>query len=318
MTETFRSNVLELEEWNLRSLRRIEARYDTLWLSNTAGNPVDESLLAEQLSQVSGKERIKALVIQATSKVKNLRFFQGLPRLEAVQAFGLELQTLDGLEWFQSGIFLGINTGRNKKRTIEKIAEAPIERLTLHWARPEDLEAIARSRTIRNLDLTNCPRLPLDRWQGVPIEAMGLWNGTVDSLADTRQLGLQKLTLNGCRQFERFEGDNGAITWAVIQDCNRLDWHSIKSLRNLVSLNVAGNKSDLPLSAFTEMGELQNLSLRQCKIQLDTMDLKSSSPKLAKLLIAGLNKDLAKELSRLNPEVLVSNGTGSFRNGTPV
>jgi hypothetical protein len=317
MAQDFGSNILALEEWNVRAIRRIESRYDTLSLSNKTGTEIEESALADLLAQVAGRERIKSLRIRASSKVKNLLFLKALPSLETILVNGLQLQSLDGLEWFH-GRFIEIDTDRNRKRTIDKIAETPITRLSLHWAHPGDLEAIGRSTTIRELDLSNCPKLALDRWQNVPLEALCLWSGAIDQLADSAQIGVQQLTLFGCRHFERFEGDNSTITWGVIQNCNRLDWQTIRTLRRLASLNVTGSKIDLPLSAFAGLGELRNLSLRECKVQLDVLDLKSTATQLEKLYMTGLKNEQVVELSRANSGVLVSNGRWSYKDGAPV
>jgi hypothetical protein len=75
----------------------------------------------------------------------------------------------------------------------------------------------------------------------VPIETLSLFGGTLGELADTRHVGrLRKLTLYNCRRLERFSGDNGNVTWMVIQRCAKLDLRTIATFRSLEFLAVPG------------------------------------------------------------------------------
>lgn len=232
---------LEIEESQAPSLSRIPSGADTLELINRTGTEVEESVLGTELARVPGIERIRSLTLTPSSRVKNLRFLESLPWLENLQLNGLRLQTLEGIEGFRNGRFINLDTGRNRSRDIAKIAEARISRLMLEWARPEDLEAIGGSTTITELSLSNCPPLALDRWQRVPIETLGLFGGTIEELADTRHIAsLRKLTLYNCGKLERFSGDNGNVTWMVIQRCKKLDLRTISTFRGLEFLAVPG------------------------------------------------------------------------------
>lgn len=307
---------LELDESNIRSLRGIEPGYDSLVLRNRSKSEVDEGELGNALARIAGIEKIKSLVVEASSMVKNLIFLEALPRLETLQLNGLQLLTLDGLEWFRRGRFIKIDTGKNRKRDITKVAETSITKLSLHSTKTEDLEVIGRSSTIQELMLSNCPSLSLERWRSVPMVTMSLFDGAIDELTDTAHVAsLRKLTFFGCRRLAKFAGDNGNITWMVVQRCNVLDFRTITTFQNLEHLAVVSIKPQLPLSAFAGLERLQSLSLQQCKVQIDTMDLKSTATALEKLIIAGLKKDVAAELSKANNGVQVSDGVWSYRNG---
>jgi hypothetical protein len=311
---------LEWEEWNLGSLRRIKAGCDTLKLCNEAGKEIDEPSLADSLARIQGLERIKTLHVQPSSRLESLLFLKALPGLEALHLYGLRLRSLDGLEWFQSGRFIWLDTGKNRKRDIGKLAEVPINKLTLQWANPGDMEAIGRSSTLQQLELMGCPGLSLHQWRGVPLESLRLFHGTFAELGDTRHLAsLRNMTLFQCRKLERFVGDNGNVTWMVVQQCNQLDWRTIATVRNLEHLTIlSGNKQEVPLSAFLGLRQLQNLSLLQGKLQPDVPDLKRSLSKLEELSIGGLKKPQAVELSLANPGVRVTNGVWSYTDGSPV
>jgi hypothetical protein len=317
MNESRWRSEFELEEWEARTLSHIEAKYDTLALRNRSGKDVDELSLANDLARIEGIEGIKSLIVQPSSMVKNLIFMQKMPALETLQLYGLRLRSLDGLESCRHGRFIKIDTGRNQSRKIDKIAETQITGLSLHWGNPADLETIGRSLTIRELTLSNCPRLSLDRWRNVPIETMSLVGGVLDELAHTAHIGtLSKLILVDCRKLERFEGNNGNVTWMVIQTCNRLDLRTIATFWSIEFVTIVGIKNKLSLSAFARLGQLRILALQECNVQVDVLDLKSSATNLEKLLITGLRKAQANVLSRANHDVLVSNGVWSYKNGS--
>lgn len=239
MNEIQGQEELAIEESQAASLSRIPSGIDTVELVNRTGTEVEEDVLGTELARVSGVERIRSLTVTPSSRVKNLRFLESLPWLQNLQVNGLRLQTLEGLEKLGNGRLLNLDTGRNRRRDAAKIAEARISRLMLEWARPEDLDAIAGSTTITELSLSSCPPLALDRWQGVPIETLSLFGGTITELAGTRHVAsLRKLTLYNCSHLERFSGDNGNVTWMVIQRCKNLDLRTISTFRNLEFLAV--------------------------------------------------------------------------------
>jgi hypothetical protein len=318
MSASILENKLRLEEWDVGSIHRIEATHDTLSLCNLSGKDIDERELADDLARIAGIEAVKSVVVEPSSRVTSLLFLKAFPAAERLRLNGLRLRSLDGLERFGSGRFLEIDTGRNTRRDIGDLAATPITRLVLRWANPGDLEAIERSATLRELLLSSCPELPLRRWRAVPLETMSLFGGVVSELTDTGQIpSLRKVTLDDCRKLERFAGDNGHVTWMVVQHCNRIDWPTIAAFVALEHLWVVGVKNELPLSAFVRLERLRSLSLQRCKVQIDVMDLKSSARSLEKLLITGLKKAEVAELSKANRGLLVSNGTVSYRDGAP-
>jgi len=307
---------LEVDESNIRSLRGIEPGYDTLLLRNRSRSEVDERELSNALAGIAGIERVKSLVVEPSSMVKNLIFLEALTGLETLQLNGLRLLTLEGLECFHRGRFISIDTGKNRKRDITKVAETRITKLSLHWAKPEDLEVIGRSSTIRELMLSHCPNLSLAGWRTVPMDTISLFDGAIDELADTADLAsLRKLTFFACRRLARFSGDNSNVTWMVVQRCNVLDYRTLTTFQELENLAVVSIKPQLSLSVFAGLARLKSLSLQHCKVEIDTMDLKSLATTLEKLMVTGLKRDVALELSKANSGVQVSDGVWSYRNG---
>jgi len=312
-------NQLDLEEWKAEALEAVAPEHDTLVLSNRAAKPVDEVELAAALGGVKGIERVKILVVQPSSRVQDLRFVAALPSLEVLQLQAGGLRSLDGIESFRRGRYLSIETGKNRKRDISRLCEAPIAKLSVQFAKAADLQAIARSTTVRHLEMTSSPPLDLREWRAVPLEILALWGGTIDRLGDTEHVAtLRNVTLYGCRKLRRFDGRNGNVTWMVIQVCNLLEWPTLASFRNLQHLAITKIKPRIALSSFAGLPALRSLSLAHCTVAVDDPHLKRSAPKLEELRVSPLEERLALELSRSNPAVVVSNGVSAYRDGIAV
>jgi len=312
-------NELDLEEWQAEALEAVGPERDTLVLSNRAAKPVDEAKLAAVLGRVEGIDRVKKLVVRPSSRVEDVRFVAALPSLEELHLQGGGLLSLDGIESFRRGRYLSIETGKNRKRDISRLCEAPIAKLSLQFAKAADLQASARSTTMRHLEVTSTPTLDLREWRAVPLELLALWGGTIDRLEDTEHVPtLRRVTLYGCRKLRRFDGHNGNVTWMVIQQCDLLEWRTLGSFCNLQYLAITKTKPRIALSSFAGLPALRSLSLAQCTVEVDDPHLKRSAPKLEELRVSRLEERLALEISRSNPALVVSNGVRAYRDGIAV
>jgi hypothetical protein len=306
----------ELEIDEARIAAAAGGPFETVILANRDGIEVDEARLREELGRLAGAEEIASLVVQPSSRVTDVRFLDAFPALETLELYGLRLRTLDGLDAFAHGRYLKVDTGRNAGRDISRLAEAPITRLWLNWARAGDLPAVAASTTLRELTIANCPPLALERWASVPLESMTLAAGEVEELADTAGVpALRRLILDHCRAFTRFAGDNGGLQWMVIQHCDRLDLETVRTCANLEFLTVVGIERPVRLSSFAPLPRLRRLSLLDGTAVVDATAL---APDLEELTISGLTADAAAGLSSANPGVVVSDGRVSYVNGDQV
>lgn len=307
---------LEIEESRLDTLREVKTEIKTLVFKNAIGLDVDGSQMAEHLASIPGIEAITSVVVASSSRLRDLAIVRGLPRLLNIQVNGAHIQSLDGLAWFRNGRYLNIDTGKNRRRTIAGIGDAPITKLSLQYAKAQDFEAIAESSTLSHLELGASPQPPFERWEHVPVSALVFSNGSFQEITDTAILAtLKKLVLTRCRRLEELTGDNSNVTWLVIQGCRRLRLHTVATFPNLESLFIVGDQSKVALSHLGQMARLATLSFENCKVTIDIPELGASMPRLASLHIAGLGEDQALHLSRANPEISVSNGTHVYRNG---
>lgn len=308
---------IDIEESRLRSVTRIAAGIDTISLGNSTQREVDGGDMAEWFSQVAGIEHVESLVLAPTSRLADLRVVKGFPNLRNLQVNSLQIATFDGLKWFRNGRYLNIDTGRNRRRCIAKITEAPIVKMSLQYAREDDLAAIAGCSTLRHLELGGPPRLAFEDWHAVPLEILGLSRSGIRVLADTAQLStLKKMTLIGCQRLESVTGDNRVVTWLAVRNCSRLDLQTLTTFTNLESLIVVGGPPrPVALSAFAGLKRLRFLSIENRPVEIDVTNLQNLMPLIETLHITSLKADQARNLSRLNEAVVISTARESFRKG---
>lgn len=294
---------ITLDETDIQSLKTIEDGFDTIILENNTGEDVDGTELAEYFSRVRGIERVTTLRISRDSSLKDLMVVIGFPNLNYIFVRGFNIKSLDGLEYLTRILYLEIDTGKYRSRSIANISRAPISRMELVYARKEDFDAIASSRTINILELAFCPHPPFNKWGKVPFEKLKISGGRFTEFGDTAYVEkLYDIFLIDCRKLERFVGDNSRITRMLIVSCSRLDVNTIKAFSNLELLTINNRPNyELPLSAFSGLKKLKELELLRCKVKLDIMDLKEVLPSLEKIYIGGLKKEQINELLRRNP-----------------
>ncbi|MBW7475893.1 hypothetical protein K0T92_14195 [Paenibacillus oenotherae] len=305
----FESKEINLEETNYRELIAIDEGVNAINLHNDSGVHIDGDSLAEHLAHVEGIEGIQSLSVKFSSKLLDVKVIRGLPGLTRLHVNGHRIQTLDGLESFRSGQHLDIVTGSNRKRRIANIAQAPINNLTLEYARVEDFMDIGLSTTIRKLQLSGSPSPDFQDWSSVPLESLFFSKGKFSELLDTGHVqSLEKLTLIGCRNLERFVGDHSGINKLLVDNCKRLDVRTVAAFRRLESLTLNGSSQRLSLTDFVVNEQLQSLNLLNCEVDVNIDDLKSFLPRLEKLHISKLKKEQILSLREQNPSVAINMG----------
>ncbi len=290
---------------------------DTLVLCNEAGKGVDEKKVIEQIKKIHGIEKITSLDIYPSSRLTNLKVIRAIPNLEIIRIFGAKIKSLDGLEWFRKGVYIVIDTARNKKRNIEKIADTKISSLKIRWANRNDTEAIGRCCNIEELELRSCQELSLQKLRNVPIKDLIIANAGFEEFCDAGYLQkLERLHLYNCRKLLRFKGDNGEVSWITVEACKQIDLKTLNTFKALNVIWIMNVKNGVNLSSFLHHKSLREVFCQDTQVSIDVKDLKSTSPKLERILIAGIKKDQLIELSRINSDVRFSSGrVGWYQNG---
>ncbi|MEX2414583.1 MAG: hypothetical protein WD424_00450, partial [Paenibacillaceae bacterium] len=275
--------------------------------SNSLGIEVDSIALADYMSTVEGISQIQSLSISYSSLLKDLKVVKAFPNLRYISVYGYQITSLDGLEWFQHGEYIDITTEKNRRRSITKISDAPIKRMSLHFARSEDLDDIAECLTLNYLEIFRSKDLEFSKWNRVPLESLGIKQGKFKELGNTAAIiSLKDISVLGCRSLERFTGNNNRITRLLIDNCKKLDLQTIQTFQGLETLIVNGNPNEIGLTEIGELKQLKSLTLIMCNVRIDTSNLKRYFPRLEKLHISNMKKEQAIELSQSNPDIKFS------------
>jgi len=307
----------EALEWDesTSKLPPVTAEGASVVLKNSTGDAVDAQRLEARIAATRGVERVTRLHVHPSSQISNLGFLRALPSVESLNVEGLQLQTLDGIDGFRRGRSLRIDTGRNKSRELVALASRSLEKLDLAYSKPSDLISVARMRGLRELMIGNCPPLEMSMLAALPLEVLQLFGGTLEVLADTSSIPtLRQLTLFGCNKISRFEGNNCAVTWMVVQRCPSVDWRTITTFSALEHLTIVSGKN-IRLAHFAGMPALKNLSFQNCKFEPEPLNLKDKAAGLEEIFVSSLKGEVAAALSAANPGVLISTNKGSFRDG---
>jgi hypothetical protein len=289
--------------------------YDTLSLYNS-GCEIDEDTLYDKLIKIDNLNKIKSFIVEPSSKITDVKMIKAFPYLENIFVYGYNIQSLDGLEYFKNGRFIEINTGKNKKRNIDEINNVNIKTISINGLTHEDADVISKNTTIKKILINNCPNIIFQKWKSVPIESIQLWGGTIDELSNLSHINsLNSLTLYGHKKLEKFTGDNSNIKWLIIQHCNLINISSINTFSNINYLTMQGIKQEIGISLFFKLKSLIDLSLLNCHIKLDNIDLKKNLVNLERITISGIKKEQLVNISKNNKDLIISNGKLEYING---
>lgn len=293
---------------------------DSLFIAGTKGKAVADDEFANRLECIKGLARIRILRIERDSRLRNLQFIKLMPNIEEVFLYSARLESIDGLEQLKKVRFLEVDFGNKKRRILTALQIANVEKLSIWSPSRSDIENIASSATIQDLEFFRCKgALELERLRSLPLKYIRLEKGEFDELGDFTHLSeLESLILIGCRNLRRFRGINHSLEVLIIESCNNIDVTSIQVFKGLKSLDLVGIKQMVPLSAFTGSAKLCNLSFQRCRVDVDKSELRAELPMLGELWISGLKKGQIVELSKSNPDVVVSNGRYTYRNGSEI
>jgi hypothetical protein len=240
----------------------------------------------------------------------DLNVIKAFPNLRNIRVYGYKIKSLDGLEWFQQGDFIDICMETNRKRRIDKISRAHITRMSLHYARPEDLDDIADCLTLNSLELYQSQDLDFAKWKRMNLETILLKRGKFEEIANTVDIPcLKSIYVLGFRSLERFAGDNSRITRLLVDNCKKLDLQTIQTFKGIKVLIVNSCPNDIALTEIGQLEHQESIDLINCNVNVDTLTLNHHFPKIKELHISNMKKEQAIELSQANPDVLITTKT---------
>ena len=306
---------IELEEWKDFSRISIREGNETIILSNTAREKIEQIKLQKRLKRIEGIGLIKHLEISANSMINNLDFVSLFPNLSSLAVYGQKINSFDGIEYFK-GKRLIIDTGRNKKREIDKINETNISQLIIKWAKEEDIDVISNNRLIKELDLLNCHDLMLDKLFKLPLLNLSLKQFRGEKIEGFSGFeNLRRLYIGGCSYLKNLSGYNASVEKLIISSCRYFDASKIRIFQNSNFIDLVDIPKEISLSYFADMPNLKKISINQCKVNIDKKNIKEVAINLESIWIYGIKKEQVIELSKNNENVIISNGKFTIING---
>ncbi|RXZ81565.1 hypothetical protein EBB07_14695 [Paenibacillaceae bacterium] len=303
---------LTVDEANFTEIKSISAEYDDLIILNEHGAAVDEQAFIEHWRSVKGTEHIKYLTIGYNSTLRNVHVIQFFPNLKALVLNGKKLLSIEGIEWYQQGGVIDINTNGNRRRDLAGLNQASIKTIYLYVERADDLSAINGCTKVTHLDLYRSPELNLLEWGQVPLESLYLKRCKFKELDNTAAIStLKDIRVLDCRNLERFTGDHSRITYLIIDNCKKLDLCTLSTFKSAYAITVNSCPLEMNLIEIGKLEKVKHITFIRCNVEVDLINLKEYFPNLESLHISKIKKDYGLKLKELNPDIEIS--SDSFR-----
>jgi len=282
---------LDIDESNFQAIQTI-GEHSEVDLINKSDREVDESALYNHLKDLEGVDRVESLGIRWTSRLKNVEIIKIFPNLQILNICGHNIISLDGLEWFQKGEYLNIETGRKKyKRNIEKITQTPIWRMCLDYGQKDDFSAIGKCMSLERLELIKSQSPEFYEWSNIPLNYLKFSQCKLTELRDTAHVKtLNYIMVGACNTFEKFAGDNSYVKKLIVDGCKRFDICSITTLPEANDVAIVDCAREITISELPEHPTITVLKIWAQKLNFDEYVFKKKFPKLKTLDIAKVKK----------------------------
>lgn len=298
---------LIVDESSFAQLVRIEPQYDSLKISNPSDIQVDADALIEHLQQMEGIDRVEELTVDYNSSLNDLGVLRAFTNLKSLFVYGKQIKSFEGIEWFSKGVYIQIQTHRNRRRDISQFSKATVKNIDLHVERVEDLSAIAGFKFLNTVDIYRSMEPNLTEWRDVHFENLSFKSCKFKELGNIAAVsGLNDISVLGCRSLERFTGDNSNIKRLVLDSCNKLDLSTLKTFEGVEVLIANSCTKEMNLSEIRGLKYVKHLDFILCNVEVDLIDLKEYFPNIESLHISGMKKEYGLQLKQLNPDVQIT------------
>jgi len=248
-----------LDEARFTELTHIDMQQSKLEITNPSDIKSDADALIEHLEKVKGIDRIKHLTIDYNSSLTDLRILQAFPGLEYLNVYGKHIMTFDGIEWFKNGEYLWIQTEKNWRRDISQITLAKFKRLTIFVERPEDLTAIGGCRELEDVELSRSMEPNFEEWTNMPAATVSFKSCRFKELGNFSLVpNLKDLIIIGCRNLEKFKGDNSNVKWMIVEGSRKLDLRSLRTFSSVEVLTVNNCTQPMNLSEISGLEHVRS------------------------------------------------------------
>lgn len=302
---------LVLEEGRFTELTHIDEQYDSLKITNMSDIKPDAEALTDHLQQIEGIDRIRTLTINYNSSLTDLRVLRAFTNLKSLFVYGHQIISFDGIEWFNNGKNIIIETHRNRRRDISQISQTKVENVYLQVERMEDFSALAGCKYLKHVDIFHSMEPNFEEWKTMPAESVSFKSCKFKELGNLSMVpNLKELDVLGCRSLEKFIGDNSNIKRLVVDSCKKLDLSTLKTFEGVEVLIVNSCAKAMNLIEIGGLKYVRSINFILCNVEVDLINLKEYFPNIEKLYISGMKKEFGEQLKQLNPDVKI--GSYSF------
>ncbi|WP_213507206.1 hypothetical protein [Paenibacillus faecis] len=164
---------------------------------------------------------------------------------------------MEGIEWFIKGEYIQIQTHRNRQRNISQLAQTKVKYIGLYVEQSEDVVAVAGCKYLKTINIYRSKENDFSSWSKVTADTISFKSCKFAELGNmARILALEDLNVLGCRNLERFTGDNSTIKRLIVDGSKKLDLRTLKTFTGVEVLIINSFTQELNL---TEIGGLTSV-----------------------------------------------------------
>ncbi|MDQ0062444.1 hypothetical protein [Paenibacillus harenae] len=299
---------LTVDESTFTQLVNIEPQYDSLKISNQSDIKVDADALIEHLRLMEGIERVETLTINYNSSLVDLGVLRAFKNVKKLFVYGQHIKSFEGIEWFSKGVYIQIQTHRNRRRDISQLSQTKVKHIDLYVERTEDISAVAGCKYLKTIDIYRSMVEPnLAEWKEIQFERISFKSCKFKELGNIAVVpGLSYINVLGGRSLERFTGDNSNIKRLVVDSCKKLDLSTLKTFEGIEVLIVNSCTKEMNLSEIRGLKYVKHIDFILCNVEVDLINLKEYFPNIESLHISGMKKEYGLQLKQLNPDVQIT------------
>lgn len=281
--------------------------------TNSTVETLDRDALARALRRAKGRDRVQSITIEPTSRLTDLRPLVEFSRLRNLFVRGLAIQSLTGIGDLSRLEALEVATGRNRRRSLDALAESAIKKLILVVGGHSDMSAVATCPRLQELEVSGCDVFLAQDFSRSHLNSVSVFRGRFESLGDLHAApALRYVHVANCSRLRCFAGDNSGIRTLLVSSCNQVDWATIATFSDVEAVYLTGIPEVGRLSAFCGLPRLRELIV-EGNARLDVESLSNLSPRLERLVVYSNEDEALDTLSRGAPGVVVANARREWR-----
>lgn len=296
---------------------RIPAGTTSVWIGNPEGRPLDLKRLRDALERQGERKRVRELVIDWTSRMASPAVIDLFPKASELRLKGPEIRSLDELLDAPQVRNLTIGTHRSSRRNLEVLPKLRLEVLTLHIAKPSDVEYLSQCRALETLGLLKWRDADLTPIREVDLRYLEVIGGAIQSAEGVNPERLLSVEFRLCTKLTSVAGI--CVRSLTLDACSRMELNTLGSVEQLRILRIQSMKLLDSFEFVRSCPDLCYLTVTATKIDAELGPIvQSRSLRWVWLPAASVKSEQIRAMAAANRRLSVSNGDVSFIGGEPV